>query len=701
LFLVVTLVAALFAGCVKEYTGNVEDDGYTYEKGKISFALPSSGKKVTYQTRATTEAGEDDLANLVIYQFGSTGYLEKIYAEGITIDGARTIEIEGTDNSDRVATINIGDDEGTKTFYLVANVNGTSNSALADVSVGFTTAVEFEALHTDDLTGTKGVLSLTTPLPMSNAVDEANKGVVVDDVLAPGFQAVTLKRRVARFDIVNHEDHTNFTVTGVVVKNGNLSGEILDADLSYAPETGDGVTGDLTATANGNDDFDPATDYETENDPSSGLSQSGKDKSLNPAQFYLYPTTILQDGNGTEIFIVGTFDGEGRVYPLTLSGDVEIKANFVYQIEVQRTETHDFEFNLLAIADWDDYDTETITAGKGPITAEFSNLLSKDGTDLETDEYYYSDKSGDDLELQLVTVSTCDLGVHVAVESIPDNAGYTATQAVVDEAVDVESPAPSLTRSSSALYKQVHVITLKQSSTPFKAEVTVRDRKDPSLVKTYIFSSVGRYPGTNEKPVRKGDRYWAPVNCGATTLVKDFSVAGGIAFTPDNIGYYYQWGRNTPFWPGTFSTTNRPFATIEAAELSDLFVSNENVVEGSPYDSWSGTRAQGPCPTGWRVPSYEDAAILVEGDWIFNSTTKVAREGDFYPGDLYLSGYGILKWTDGTLDRVDRRSWYTTYNISENNPVFIDAVGATGMMRQNGLHQGDAHHVRCVLDEGQ
>jgi uncharacterized protein (TIGR02145 family) len=715
LFLVVTLVAAMFAGCVVEQRP-VQDDTYGYEKGTVSFALPSSGKKVTYQTRAAAVTGEEDLDNLVIYQFGAT-VLEKIYADGITISGAYPISITGTNNSNRVATINIGEDTGAKTFYLVANVNGAGqvqSSALSSVAPGSTMAGAFEAaLVTDELTGTNAVLSLSTPLPMSNALDNASKGVVVADVLAaPGSKQVTLKRRVARFDIVNHKDYTNFTVTGIVVKKGNLSGKILDEDLaSYlpAPNTGDGVTGDLTLTANGNDALVNA-DYVDYTDPGLGLAQGGLDKSLNPAQFYLYPTTILQAGGGTEIFVVGTYNGVEHVYPLTLTADVDIKANFVYQIEVQRTASHEFEFKFLEIADWEDYTDVTIAAGMNTAATEFSNLLSHHGGDLGTKAYDYSDKSGTDLELKIGTASTSELGASVTVESIANDGGYTAEQDIVNAAVVVNSPAPALeTRAlGSVYYKQVHAITLAQSPVPFKARVTVRDLKNSSLVETYTISSLGRFPGTSYKPVKVAGIYWAPLNVGATDLRSHFT---SIPLNTDCVGYYYQWGRSYMRFENTINFTPQagPVSAEDAAGIhATKFITNATSPGDwlTPSDDglWSGANAQGPCPAGWRVPTLAEvtatfANTTQESDpnYVTNaiSSAKIVYVQGDDGGFLYFPAAGYFESVNGTLAGMETGVFLHVGDNAQGHRTYRLSIAASVEISLAGKAVG--RQVRCVL----
>jgi hypothetical protein len=687
------LVAAMFAGCVKENTSNVEDDGYVYEKGTIAFSLPAAGKKVTY-TRADALPSEEALDNLVIYQFDENDYLEKVYATGnISIPGAGTITISGSDNTNRIARINIGTNaSGKRTFYLVANVNGATNSAQSDglwsngqqavPAIGTSIGMFEAALQTNNLTD---ALALACPLPMSNeAADVTTKGIVVTTVQNPGYQEVTLKRRVARFDIVNHKDYTKFTVTGVVVKNGNLSGKILDAELApYTPSTGDGETGDLTATANGTASLDNG-DYVDHTDPDQGLEDSGWEKSLNVAQFYLYPTTVTTTAGttNTEIYLTGEFNGKPHVYPLTLSaGDVDIDANFVYQIIVERV-GEVFRFALLKVAPWDDYNDSTIKSGLSD-EFEISDLL--DASDLSKgDNYDFSDVSTAE-ELHVVVKSMSPPVVNFAPVDRGD--GVPTDGDVLAASVNVNTETPSLeTRAfgPSVYYKTVITITLsgiQPNNNPARGKLTIAHPEIPTLKREYTLSTAGRYAGSATlKPVLVGGRYWAPVNAGATTLVTDFSNGGGtpIPMTSDNVGFYYQWGRNTGFWPGTFTTITNQFSDITDADNSPYFYTGTgHYLTSNDYDLWSDarSRAQGPCPTGWRVPTrgdYENS-LLGLGTHYVNTVTKTVEYQGANPTEiLSFPASGYINVTGSYYNDILVPVWTSTgYNYANDIGNFV------------------------------
>jgi hypothetical protein len=236
---------------------------------------------------------------------------------------------------------------------------------------------------------------------------------------------------------------------------------------------------------------------------------------------------------------------------------------------------------------------------------------------------------------------------------------------------------------------------LKPSAVPFKVRVTVRDRKDATRYATYIISSTRYYPGTNELPVLVGGKYWAPVNCGATQLVTDFT--SSAEWSADNVGYFYQWGRNVGFWPGEdLDKSAEKFEDIEAAEAqgSHFVTGNTSyLAEALPASLWSGPRAQGPCPDGWRVPASTD----VNGS-LTSATYRLIQKswGEYLefdgPGEkhLYIISDGSVAGSTGD------KAWGTNcegwLNIAGSR-LMIDymAVQINTSDPCNGLH------VRCVL----
>jgi hypothetical protein len=635
----------------------------------------------------------------VIYQFDGDDLLEKVYATGdITIEGAGEISISGSSNANREATINLGPDAtGPRTFYLVANVNGTSqvqSTALASVEVGTTDIDAFEeGFVTEDLTG---VLALATPLPMSST------GIVVSNVTTPGNQEATLKRRVARFDIVNHKDFTNLTVTGVIVRNGNLSGEILDQALeSYTGNTGDG---EKVLVANGSGTIIPADDYNDEDVPALGLNENGLAKSLNAARFYLYPTTVTATATtGTEVLLEGTYKGVQHVFPLTLTTEeVEILANHVYQIVVNRATADElFTFSLLEVAEWTDGDP----IASGIVASAFSGWLDKDGDPVNPDDVLeadldFSDASTAD-EYSVEYKSTSALAPEVTLEPVKrPGDDVVVPRETVAAAIAVEKVAPVLTRALGTVYYK-HVITIKltQPSVPFKASLTIKDQEFGQK-ETYTLFTVGRYNGiAGLKPVLYGNVYWAPVNAGATTLVEDFSAGDGTEFAFENVGYYYQWGRNTPFWPGNIETTTEKFEDIDEADDSPLFYTGEKwYLESLDPGLWSGNRVGAICPEGWTIPNLNTLDVLYSEDVAPNPTTKTTVYTNTDTGKkLFLPWGGWLSGTDaGWEPGLHVWSCGMTYDgLFANGYEYFDMFEIISPMTLNPRY---ALPVRCIAN---
>lgn len=128
---------------------------------------------------------------------------------------------------------------------------------------------------------------------------------------------------------------------------------------------------------------------------------------------------------------------------------------------------------------------------------------------------------------------------------------------------------------------------------------------------------------------------WAPINLGATELTTGLVATNSAdpGFIPalqanePQCGFYFQWGRKTPFRSFGFEITNTQFTSVEEAENSTLLYSGSGswLSGGLPPDLWNakgtvaGTSenvtdiaktAHDPCPTGWRIPTKTEFEAL-------------------------------------------------------------------------------------------
>jgi uncharacterized protein (TIGR02145 family) len=315
--------------------------------------------------------------------------------------------------------------------------------------------------------------------------------------------------------------------------------------------------------------------------------------------------------------------------------------------------------------------------------------------------------------LQIESTTTSELGASVTVTPIPNDAGVIVDQALVDAAISKSSDAATLTRSLG--YKQVHTITLTQSTVPFKARVIVQDKANLSLGATYIISSIGRYPNTIEKPVKVAGIYWAPVNAGATELATSYSAGTAAQMTTARVGYYFQWGRtNAPF---ENTCTHATYAgPVSAAEAAGTYANTFITINEEPFDwltpqddgLWSDENAQGPCPDGWRVPTAAEfatafsnttelaAANYVENKIVANKVLVVS--GDDTETLLYIPAAGTISGINaGSLGLGDISAYYSSTCTGIMVKILYGYTNTT-ISADASDHRRTAMNIRCVLD---
>jgi hypothetical protein len=370
------ILALLLTGCNNEETtlaNNATDansNSNSNGKKQLTFILPLGNKTVTY-SESTIEGLEAEyrVDNLFIYWFKNIEGTKNVDAlklykvlswAGTDGSASAGLNITTTGNV-RIVTIDI--DEGftaESRFYILANVNGegfTGVSSLQSLDEGVSDANSGDWL-TDALAATaeNGIEvindRISTPLPMvaTYTVYDPTQSVVHD---------VTLKRRVARFDILNNASQTGLTINKIYISNAQRRAYVVrDEPFTWKDDLQLGnMEINATGTANGNPESD--------------------DPARNEAVFYLYPTRLTSGASGaaerTEIVIEGTLNGEttSRLYTLELEledydedenetyGKV-ILSNSVYTINVLVDDTKTVAFNLEAEKDWtidseDDY----------------------------------------------------------------------------------------------------------------------------------------------------------------------------------------------------------------------------------------------------------------------------------------------------------------------------------------------------------
>jgi uncharacterized protein (TIGR02145 family) len=696
----IALSALFLAGCNNEET--LIDDLPPVEKGKLSFVLPiGSGGQVTYATTTPGLAAEYTLRNIRIYWFDETGYFRTRFGwgDGATAGGMdhpsptpnpQDPALVNSSNNKTVVTIATGGYEGASRFYIIANVNDggvnpnmiTSKFLSDSISTG-TTCEEFEAILSDALDNSGGSLKLLgTPLPMSisKSGGTPNGYIEIDNPSEGGTVNVEIKRRVARFDIINTADFSNFEITKIAVSRAQRRATLRDSvftetasswddanvgkfEIEAKPLTYDSLAfngpkgSGIDAGANSVDD---------EFEGVGSLNYDSCKYHRTKAAFYLYPTKLDKEGTRTQIALEGIYNKTiKRVYTLDIPDGYQIDANKIYRIHVDPSPEQKLQFTL-TVDDWTDVDTvSTVAKGKdilswGTLTSTADSTLNIDVDDAYNQyivdknyiayEYSSSELNPDTLVFQTTGLVLDPDTRQTTVLTFYQKDGQTPGIEFLGSDFDLFSKSNINIVSSTVVtyaytfdpqnpgtyYTSTHKIVLPPTIAPIEVKLQITNASNPQEEK-FITLKSNNYNKTGYKTVKVGDLLWAPVNVGATKMyapniieTQEFSRSNPDC---DSItGYLYQWGRNVGFKTSVDpTTTTGPLsgASLTQANQSNQFIvtSTNDWITTPDDDLWSGSNAQGPCPPGWRIPTEAEFKDLIS-----KSTGKGKKNAVFkYP----------------------------------------------------------------------
>lgn len=332
LYILLAATLLLPAGCSDKYAQDNPDPGKEF----ITFNLPVGiAQKKTYADPVASDE-ENAVEMLHIYMFDdASGILEKVFR----IDDTGI----GGSGTSRTATVDVTGSSGKKLFYFVANGDGKI-SGLDKANVGETTRNEFvETLSDRDR-------SFVKPKLLFSGYTE------VADITSPQATEliIGMRRRVARFDVVNDKAITHLIIDKILISQTSQHAYIF-SDATGTPQQ-EVKLYDLPELL--------FSDIENSNEGET------------PSVFYLYPTT-LGDGK-TQISFEASFRGSTQVYNLHLDDDVEIKPNARYIIKPKLVGINNIQFEI-SIANWDEGDEYTAEPGTDDIDVSDFVLVSGDG----------------------------------------------------------------------------------------------------------------------------------------------------------------------------------------------------------------------------------------------------------------------------------------------------------------------------------
>ncbi|MDR0536548.1 MAG: hypothetical protein LBH04_00635 [Tannerellaceae bacterium] len=677
--------------------------------GKLTFILPMAKKtSVTYAYPGDTIDAEYQVNNMFIYWVTYDGSKSqwtvfKTFAYGAGAGASASINpIDLRDDANTTtATIGIGGETAASRFYFIANVNGPTNvhaALLNNVQVGLPEDSLQNVISDALVMNGQSMELLGTPLPMSinKSTNSGKMYVDVPDLTVGVISNVHLKRRVARFDIINTAAFSNFEISNVYISRAQKRGWLQDTAFigteSWATQVGgiqipgsgaNGPAGIGDSDGDGKDDLfdDPVHKNDT--------------AWVNPAVFYLWPTVLKKNDvsdptDGTEILLEGKFmDGNTRMYKLYLDDDQAIEANKIYRISVTRATINTLKFELI-IDPWLDgpepdstVQTSTLInwAANSSISASNGWTIGLD-TITQAPTFEYSASDSIPVTLTITTSGTnkgSDSHAHVTSVNIysGNNTTYGHVSNDLTRTTSTTIIQSNTTVTYGAQYTTVHTIQLPPTDAPLWTELQItnpNNDQDYKIIKLYS----NNYGKTGYKPIRVGNLLWAPVNVGATDLPpeKPTPTTSNKDTYFKYTGYYFEWGRNIPYggmgYP-TLTTTSTQFTSLSSAYTDSAYYNGSNINWLSTLGNyfWDRDSAQGPCPAGWRVPSREEIEALILAsnvdannfwlrykiagttDTIFipsNGAYKSANIGNLTTGDSSNKPY-VLLWS-ATMDTV-------------------------------------------------
>lgn len=354
------LAGLLMASCSDDNDPFGPNGGGQATAGReLTFVFPGTAQGVVPYS-AEASAAENELKTVDIYVFGEDSMsttspkpmvLEEIFRSGVAADGTAGDDNKGyalnTSGDSKTATISVGSGDK-KAFYFVAN--GREHISLDSVALHVTDTAAFKKKVSNTLKG-----HISCPMLMSAMVDMPS---VKNYVAGATPVNVELVRRVARFDVKNDSETSNFVIREIVLKDVPGNVPLFPMADYEAPRVASMPIIDFTALPGSN---------------------AGETNSV----FYLYPT---RKSETVVLSLVGKSATSGADQVLDVEfkeykteAQIDITENNRYLIQVQDMGSGDLEATLRVI-EWIVGDTVNVETGHGTIKLSSEATEFKDNT---------------------------------------------------------------------------------------------------------------------------------------------------------------------------------------------------------------------------------------------------------------------------------------------------------------------------------
>ncbi|CAK7064870.1 MAG: hypothetical protein PARBA_02452 [Parabacteroides sp.] len=234
-------------------------------------------------------------------------------------------------------------------------------------------------------------------------------------------------------------------------------------------------------------------------------------------------------------------------------------------------------------------------------------------------------------------------------------------------------------------------------------KATMNIKHNGNTVKSYTIwrgASYFGYPTGEGSPyytaIKKGGRWWAPVNCGATRVAQ---AGDGSQKTIAGTGYLYQWGR-ADYINFTSSPTDGPINN--SRPNNHVFYKAPNSPNDwlSPQNNflWNGNSkgTNDPCPSGYRVPTLSELQSIGNATSYDRDLFEVNVGNNFPPLLLPAAGF---RWNfDGLSQGQGANGRYWSSSVVQGNEAAYYIMFNSTILGMPTGGRANAFSVRCIKE---
>lgn len=464
IYICLVLFSTVLVGCSKSDETPIPDDPQPSGKSKITFNLHTPG---AFLTKAVGVGNENGGTNdkIAFYQFSKEGKYEQRYVYNYAAASV------GANGDTRSYTVELtSSTRGEKRFIIVESENESNFPNMSATNT------------IDELLNSKTVAEsgkLNPPFVMSNVKTDGKEYVTVADVESSDNQVyVKLKRRVARFDLLNDPTESGLVIDKVYIKNRYTQGFIGDVS---------GNAGNISA--------------DVLEIPAADLANDGK-------SFYLYPTRLtstLEQNEKTVVWAttkLANTNTEGPTLYLNLTADINVEANYLYQLNTKKIAgSTGFDISVEEWKDGTSIDWVTIEDG--------ISVMDNKATII----------AGTDIKGTYVKIAA-DAAMPYTIKRVVTDYSSAALDAAYDGSLPAWLTISSSTKDAgSGLYRHeiVYTVTAHPAKTSQFAITHLNGAvSDENLL---VIGFADPYPGTPLPCLSWGEKLYSPIHCRQSTYL--------------------------------------------------------------------------------------------------------------------------------------------------------------------------------------